>query len=79
MGTRTSQAEYPQNHYDKMGLFSNLLFCADFGNIFYQQKYQAEKEKQYCYICGSYKKGTTTCTVQFIHIGLLKTGVTINL
>ena len=67
------------NRYDEVGLFSGLLFCADCGSVLYQQRYQNEKRKQDCYICGSYKKRTTTCTAHFIRTDLLKAGVTANL
>ena len=41
------------NRYDDVGLFSGLLFCADCGHVMYQQRYQTDKRKQDCYICGS--------------------------
>ena len=44
------------NRYDEVGLFSGILFCADCGSIMYQQRYQTDKHKQDCYICGSYKR-----------------------
>ena len=44
------------NRYDEVGLFSGMLFCADCGSVLYQQRYQTDKRKQDCYICGSYKK-----------------------
>ena len=50
------------NRYDEAGLFSGLIFCADCGSVMYQQRYQTEKRKQDCYICGSYKKRTVDCT-----------------
>ena len=40
------------NRYDEVGLFSGLLFCGDCGSVMYQQRYQTEKRKQDCYICG---------------------------
>ena len=43
------------NRYDEVGLFSGMLFCADCGHVMYQQRYQTDKRKQDCYICGSYK------------------------
>ena len=67
------------NRYDEMGLFSGILFCADCGSVLYQQRYQTEKRKQDCYICGNYKKRTTDCTAHFIRTDLLTAGVTANL
>ena len=46
------------NRYDEVGLFSGILFCADCGSVMYQQRYQTDKRKQDCYICGNYKKRT---------------------
>ena len=40
------------NRYDEVGLFSSILFCADCGSVMYQQRYQMDKRKQDCYICG---------------------------
>ena len=45
----------------------------------YQQKYQTDKQRQDCYICGSYKKRTRDCTAHFIRTDLLTAGVTENL
>ena len=42
------------NRYDEVGLFSGILFCADCGSVMYQQRYQTDKRKQDCYICGNY-------------------------
>ena len=67
------------NRYDEVGLFSGLLFCADCGSVMYQQRYQTEKRKQDCYICGSYKKRTADCTAHFIRTDCLTAGVTENL
>lgn len=67
------------NRYDEVGLFSGILFCADCGSVMYQQRYQTEKRKQDCYICGSYKKRTRDCTAHFIRTDLLTAGVTANL
>ena len=67
------------NRYDEVGLFSGILFCADCGSVMYQQRYQTEKRKQDCYICGSYKKRTRDCTAHFIRTDLLTVGVTANL
>ena len=67
------------NRYDEVGLFSGILFCADCGSVMYQQRYQTEKRKQDCYICGSYKKRTRDCTAHFIRTDLLTAGVTENL
>lgn len=67
------------NRYDEVGLFSGLLFCADCGSVLYQQRYQTEKRKQDCYICGSYKKRTKDCTAHFIRTDLLTVGVIQNL
>lgn len=67
------------NRYDEVGLFSGLLFCADCGNVLYQQRYQTEKRKQDCYICGSYKKRTADCTAHFIRTDLLTAGIIQNL
>ena len=58
------------------GLF---LFCADCGHVMYQQRYQTDKRKQDCYICGSYKKRTADCTAHFIRTDLLTAGVLDNL
>ena len=43
-----------------------ILFCADCGSVMYQQRYQTDKRKQDCYICGNYKKRTHDCTTHFI-------------
>jgi hypothetical protein len=67
------------NRFDEVGLFSGLLFCADCGSVLYQQRYQTDKRKQDCYICGSYKKRTGDCTAHFIRTDLLTAGVTDNL
>lgn len=67
------------NRQDEVGLFSGLLFCADCGSVLYQQRYQNEKRKQDCYICGSYKKRTADCTSHFIRTDLLTAGVIANL
>ena len=67
------------NRYDEVGLFSGLLFCADCGSVMYQQRYQTDKRRQDCYICGSYKKRTADCTAHFIRTDLLTEGVTENL
>lgn len=67
------------NRYDEVGLFSGLLFCADCGSVLYQQRYQTDKRKQDCYICGSYKKRTKDCTAHFIRTDLLTAGVIQNL
>ena len=67
------------NRYDEVGLFSGILFCADCGSVMYQQRYQTDKRKQDCYICGSYKKRTADCTAHFIRTDLLTAGVLFNL
>ena len=67
------------NRYDEVGLFSGILFCADCSSVMYQQRYQTDKRKQDCYICGSYKKRTADCTAHFIRTELLTAGVTENL
>ena len=67
------------NRYDEVGLFSGILFCADCGSVMYQQRYQTDKRKQDCYICGSYKKRTADCTAHFIRTDLLTAGVRSNL
>ena len=67
------------NRYDEVGLFSGLLFCGDCGSVMYQQRYQTEKRKQDCYICGSYKKRTADCTAHFIRTDYLTAGVIENL
>ncbi len=67
------------NRYDEVALFSGILFCADCGSVLYQQRYQNEKRKQDCYICGSYKKRTADCTSHFIRTDLLTAGVLDNL
>ena len=67
------------NRYDEVGLFSGILFCADCGSVLYQQRYQTDKRKQDCYICGSYKKRTADCTAHFIRTDLLTAGVLSNL
>lgn len=67
------------NRYDEVGLFSGLLFCADCGSVMYQQRYQTDKRKQDCYICGNYKKRTHDCTAHFIRTDLLTAGVLSNL
>ena len=63
----------------KVGLFSGILFCADCGSVMYQQRYQTDKRKQDCYICGNYKKRTHDCTAHFIRTDLLTAGVLSNL
>ncbi len=40
----------------------------------YQQRYQTDKRRQDCYICGSYKKRTADCTAHFIRTDLLTEG-----
>ena len=67
------------NRYDEVGLFSGIIFCADCGSVMYQQRYQTDKRKQDCYICGSYKKRTVDCTAHFIRTDLLTAGVLSNL
>ena len=67
------------NRYDEVGLCSGILFCADCGSVMYQQRYQTDKRKQDCYICGSYKKRTADCTAHFIRTDLLTAGVLSNL
>ena len=67
------------NRYDEVGWFSGILFCADCGSVMYQQRYQTDKRKQDCYICGSYKKRTADCTAHFIRTDLLTAGVLSNL
>ena len=67
------------NRYDEVGLFSGILFCADCGSVMYQQRYQTDKRKQDCYICGSYKKRTADCTAHFIRTDLLTACVLSNL
>ena len=67
------------NRFDEVGLFSGLVFCADCGSVMYQQRYDNDRRKQDCYICGSYKKRTADCTAHFIRTDLLKAGVTANL
>ena len=67
------------NRYDEVGLFSGILFCADCGSVMYQQRYQTDKRKQDCYICGSYKKRIADCTAHFIRTDLLTAGVLSNL
>ena len=67
------------NRYDEVGFFSGILFCADCGSVMYQQRYQTDKRKQDCYICGSYKKRTADCTAHFIRTDLLTAGVLSNL
>ena len=67
------------SRYDEVGLFSGILFCADCGSVMYQQRYQTDKRRQDCYICGSYKKRTADCTAHFIRTDLLTAGVTENL
>ena len=67
------------NRYDEVGLFSGILFCADCGSVMYQQRYQTDKRKQDCYICGSYKKRTADCTAHFSRTDLLTAGVLSNL
>lgn len=52
-------------------MFSGLLFCSDCGSVMYQQRYQMDKRRQDCYICGSYKKRTADCTAHFIRNDLL--------
>ncbi len=67
------------NRYDEVGLFSGILCGADCGSVMYQQRYQTDKRKQDCYICGSYKKRTADCTAHFIRTDLLTAGVLSNL
>ena len=75
---KVKQSKRP-NRYDEVGLFSGILFCADCGSVMYQQRYQTDKRKQDCYICGSYKKRTHDCTAHFIRTDLLTAGVLSNL
>ena len=49
------------------------------GSVMYQQRYQTDKRKQDCYICGNYKKRTHDCTAHFIRTDLLTAGVLSNL
>ena len=44
-----------------------------------RDRYQTDKRKQDCYICGSYKKRTADCTAHFIRTDLLTAGVLSNL
>ena len=67
------------NRDDEVGFFAGILFCADCGSVMYQQRYQTDKRKQDCYICGSYKKRTADCTAHFIRTDLLTAGVLSNL
>jgi DNA invertase Pin-like site-specific DNA recombinase len=67
------------NRQDEVGLFSGMLYCADCGHLMYQQRYQTEKRRQDCYLCGNYKKRTADCTAHFIRTDILKAGVTSNL
>ena len=62
-----------------LSLIHILLFCADCGSVMYQQRYQTDKRKQDCYICGNYKKRTHDCTAHFIRTDLLTAGVLSNL
>ncbi len=48
-------------------------------SVMYQQRYETDKRRQDCYICGSYKKRTADCTAHFIRTDLLTAGVTENL
>ena len=72
--------------------FSNLRWYTDDGysganfqrpgfqaSVMYQQRYQTDKRKQDCYICGNYKKRTHDCTAHFIRTDLLTAGVLSNL
>ncbi len=54
-------------------------FVPTAGSVMYQQRYQTDKRKQDCYICGSYKKRTADCTAHFIRTDLLTAGVLSNL
>lgn len=67
------------NRCGEVGSFSGMLFCADCGSVLYQQRYQTEKRRQDCYICGSYKKRTADCTAHFIRTDCLKAAMTENL
>lgn len=67
------------NRCGEVGLFSGMLFCADCGSVLYQQRYQTEKRRQDCYICGSYKKRTADCTAHFIRTDCLKAAMAENL
>ena len=78
-GAGVSQAAKCPNRYDEVSLFSGILLYADCGSVMYQQRYQTDKRKQDCYICGSYKKRTHDCTAHFIHTDLLTAGVLSNL
>lgn len=57
----------------------DLLVGTICGGVLYQQRYQTDKRKQDCYICGSYKKRTTDCTAHFIRTDHLAAGVTENI
>lgn len=45
----------------------------------YQQRNQADKRRQDCYICGNYKKRTCGCTAYSSRTDLLTEGVIENL
>ena len=76
---RVQELRKRPNRYDEVGLFSGIFFCADCGSVMYQQRYQTDKRRQDCYICGNYKKHTADCTAHFIRTDLLTEGVTENL
>ncbi len=67
------------NRYDEVGLVLRHTVLRRLRHVMYQQRYQTDKRKQDCYICGSYKKRTRDCTAHFIRTDLLTAGVLSNL
>ena len=76
---QTVRAKSEQIRSEYQNDLAGMVFCADCGSVMYQQRYQTDKRKQDCYICGNYKKRTHDCTAHFIRTDLLTAGVLSNL
>lgn len=74
-----ASCEDAQTAMMKLAYSPAYSICADCGSVLYQQRYQTEKQKQDCYLCGSYKKRTKDCTAHFIRTDLLTAGIIQNL
>ena len=56
----------------RQGLFSGLLYCADFGEKLYFCTTNSFTPKQEHYVCSNYKSNTGTCSAHFIREETLK-------
>lgn len=56
----------------KQGLFSGLLYCADFGEKLYFCTTNSFSPNQDHYVCSNYKSNTGTCSAHFIREETLK-------